>query len=262
MFMKLFTFWAMGASIWNQNSYRAPKTIAGIYEEVEQRFHKNNKTQEIPVKQKSAGQEQQKPKEQKPINLQAASGAFTQGKTSFLSVHRRFSDDWWKALLGQCTACDKSYKSNPQSNMNQASEDDREIDCKVLLSENPAWNEVSRMSDHTKQAITKRVLTDLTEVHPHDQAEREKQLCNFTCAICVGGDPNTRAENQHLALHEMMNRWDMKQAFPTFRLLLQKGANPNLNCTGAYPLWLVGVVDDSVRSKWERELRKFGATKE
>ena len=140
MFMKLFAFMTMGASIWHQNPSRVPKTIAGIYEEVEQRFHKCSKTQAIPLQEKPAGE--QKPKEQKPIVLQAASGLLTPGRASFLSVHQRFSDGWWKTLLGQCTACDKSYKSNPQHKTGDASDDDREIDCKALLSENLAWNEL------------------------------------------------------------------------------------------------------------------------
>lgn len=265
--MKLFKILAMGASVFYKAVPPLPKAddrIFRIYDEVEQRFHARQVTQEAGDTQKHKAEVQQEAQSKK---IKMGRGIGTKGAPSVFAAHVELSDGWWRTLLGQCTTCTKGYKMNQQSGRIEyqstgGAVNNEEIDCKKLLDMNPQWKEVEKMSDFVKHKIAKRVITDLTiEEQDESEEDRARKLCSFACSICVGGDPNTRAENKHLALHEMMTRWDMALAFPTYRLLLQKGANPNLMCVSETPYQLLSDEIGGGYSnyeKWMAELVKFG----
>lgn len=133
-----------------------------------------------------------------------------------MGAHKKFSDEWWNALWSPCKGCGYEERNNRQP-----------IDCKQMLFDNPQWQEVEAMNQKTKDIIMKQALTRFA---------RKKDSCGVACATCAGGNPDSREdEDHHTALHITAGDGGPYH-FPLFRLLLKKGADPELACQPAEPI--------------------------
>ena len=135
-----------------------------------------------------------------------------------LGKHKKFSPAWWDKLLKECKGC----------------QDNNEIiDCDKLLKDNPQWQEIKEMDKSVKDLVMRRMLNEV------DTDNRSKSACRIACALCAGGDPNSRKDysviykgcdhcwkGSHLALHiaVLLNHKAL------FQLLLKEGANFSLEC--------------------------------
>jgi len=163
-----------------------------------------------------------------------------------LGSHPQFSDEWWKKLL-TCKGCTKHSEV---------------ISCPKLLKDNPQWQEVDDMSPATKKIIMKKVLVHFYEQYrsyyeEKDQDDKEKVsnnhkvACNVACALCVGANPDERLDGfePHTALHAV----SMRTHYGLFHLLVEKGADVNLECIPAHPLTF------AIPEEWKDELRAKGS---
>src|SRR3990167_9594147 len=95
------------------------------------------------------------------------------------------------------------------------------------------------------------------------QDDKRLSACRIACAICAGGDPDSRNDEElkledwsghHTAIHLVV---DELKHYALFELLLRSNANPNLNCNGLYPL---GIAESFASDPKFAELaRKYGA---
>lgn len=145
--------------------------------------------------------------------------------------HKQFSDDWWKNLWANCKGCKE--RNEP-------------ISCPKMMADNPQWEEVLAMSREARAIVMARALKRFV---------KEDDACNLACALCAGGEPDQRVEGEnfpHTGLHLASgdSPCNTKAHYGLFRLLLEKGANPNMKCTTRYP-WHYART-------WRDDLKKHG----
>jgi hypothetical protein len=152
----------------------------------------------------------------------------TGGNGPILGQFKKYSDDWWNRLFDNCKGCqDKSKK----------------INCEKLLNDNPQWKEVAQMKYQGKSIVMKRAL---------GRYSKEQDACSVACALCAGGDPDSRDDSSHP--HTALHLVAMNQDQGLFNLLMEMGADPNLKCMPATPI-------DFVPDAWRPTLLKFGGGK-
>src|SRR5437762_9171271 len=160
-----------------------------LSKKAEEKYRTTGITENAPEAQKTSDKNVQQNDQQKKLNM---INSMPSSEKPLLAQHKEFSDDWWDALFGTCTGCERL---SPHFH-DYIGKSKRIIDCQKLLESNKQWTEVEQMAPAAKSIIMQGALERFGY-------NKSNGICNLACAICAGGDPNERLSGRgpHTALH-------------------------------------------------------------
>lgn len=236
-------------SIWTSE----PSLLERLYKKTEERYQQQQGSKQASSDEPEQPATQPEPKPEPKIVVAEPIKPMP-SRLHKLRAQTKFSDEWWRTLLDKCDGCNLSDYQNGE-----------EIDCEWLLKKNSQWKEVQRMSPSEKNIVTQQALDELRRARWLD---RPHMACNLACALCSGGDPNIRDQDQHLAAHVVMDKAPFPRDLALFKLLLKKGARPQELCIRATlleiaftetngPRWAEAMRPYVSRADWEAAQEKY-----